>query len=86
MGLASSPSSSSFLRAGLWPACDADDLDVIKSYETSWHATRMARKLKSYQTSLGFYDFAIAVPSMKAALEAWGAEAIRSIRGSPRRG
>ena len=34
----------------------------------------MARKLKTYQTSLGFFDLAIAAPSMKAALEAWGAE------------
>jgi colicin import membrane protein len=34
----------------------------------------MARKLKTYQTSLGFFDPAIAAPSMKAALEAWGAE------------
>jgi colicin import membrane protein len=33
----------------------------------------VARKLKTYQTSLGFYDLAIAAPSMKAALEAWGA-------------
>ena len=33
----------------------------------------MARKLKSYWTSLGFYDLAIAAPSMKAALDAWGA-------------
>jgi hypothetical protein len=29
----------------------------------------MARKLKTYQTSLGFFDLAIAAPSMKAALE-----------------
>ena len=35
---------------------------------------RMARKLKTYQTSLGFFDQAIAAPSMKAALEAWGAD------------
>jgi colicin import membrane protein len=34
----------------------------------------MARKLKAYQTSLGFFDLAIAAPSMKAALDAWGAE------------
>src|SRR6202161_3589835 len=34
----------------------------------------MARKLKSYQTSLGFFEQAIAAPSMKAALEAWGAD------------
>jgi hypothetical protein len=33
----------------------------------------MPRKLKTYQTSQGFYDLAIAAPSMKAALEAWGA-------------
>lgn len=32
----------------------------------------MAKKLKTYQTSLGFFDLAIAAPSMKAALEAWG--------------
>jgi hypothetical protein len=35
---------------------------------------QMARKLKTYQTSLGFFDQAIAAPSMKAALEAWGAD------------
>jgi hypothetical protein len=34
----------------------------------------MARKLKTYQTSLGFFDLAIAAPSMKAALDAWGAD------------
>jgi hypothetical protein len=34
----------------------------------------MARKLKTYQTSLGFFDLAIAAPSMKAALRAWGSE------------
>lgn len=32
----------------------------------------MARKLKAYQTSLGFFDLAVAAPSMKAAAEAWG--------------
>jgi len=34
----------------------------------------MAKKLKTYKTSLGFLDLAIAAPSMKAALEAWGAD------------
>jgi hypothetical protein len=34
----------------------------------------MARKLRTFQTSLGFFDQAIAAPSMKAALEAWGAD------------
>jgi hypothetical protein len=34
----------------------------------------MARKLTAYQTSLGFFDLAIAAPSLKAALEAWGAD------------
>ena len=33
----------------------------------------MAGKLKTFQTSVGFYDLAIAAPSMKVALEAWGA-------------
>ena len=32
----------------------------------------MARKLKTFTTSIGFYDLAVAAPSMKAALEAWG--------------
>src|ERR1700731_2543908 len=34
----------------------------------------MAKKLKTYETSLGFFDLAIAAPSMKAALVAWGAD------------
>jgi hypothetical protein len=34
----------------------------------------MARKLKTYQTSVGFFDLAIAAPSRKAALQAWGLE------------
>lgn len=33
----------------------------------------MARKLKTFVTSIGFYDLAVAAPSMKAALESWGA-------------
>ena len=33
----------------------------------------MPRKLKTYQTSLGFYDLAVSAPLMKAALDAWGA-------------
>jgi len=32
----------------------------------------MARKLKTYVTNLGFFELALAAPSMKAALEAWG--------------
>jgi colicin import membrane protein len=32
----------------------------------------MARTLKTYQTSSGFFDLAVAAPSMKAAAEAWG--------------
>ena len=32
----------------------------------------MPRRLKTYRTSLGFFDLAIAAPSMKAAAEAWG--------------
>jgi colicin import membrane protein len=33
----------------------------------------MPRKLKTFTTSVGFFDLAISAPSMKAALEAWGA-------------
>lgn len=36
-------------------------------------SSKPSRKLKTYQTSLGFYDQAVAAPSMKAALDAWGA-------------
>lgn len=34
----------------------------------------MDRKLKTYQTSIGFFDLAVAAPSMKAALNIWGAD------------
>ena len=44
----------------------------------------MARKLKTYQTSLGFFDQAIAGPSMKAALEAWGADSNLFHQGAAR--
>jgi hypothetical protein len=44
----------------------------------------MARKLKVYQTSLGFFDQAIAAPSMKAALEAWGADSNLFHQGAAR--
>ncbi len=32
----------------------------------------MPKKLKAYVTNLGFFELAIAAPSMKAALDAWG--------------
>jgi colicin import membrane protein len=32
----------------------------------------MARRLKTYLTSSGFFDVAVAAPSMKAAADAWG--------------
>jgi colicin import membrane protein len=34
----------------------------------------MPRRLKTYQTSIGFFDLAIAAPSMKAAAQAWGSD------------
>jgi hypothetical protein len=34
----------------------------------------VTRKLKTYVTSAGFFDLAVAAPSMKAALEAWGSK------------
>src|ERR1700727_3085772 len=33
----------------------------------------MAKALRSYLTSIGFFDLAVTAPSMKAALTAWGA-------------
>lgn len=35
----------------------------------------MPRPLKAFTTTAGFFDLAVAAPSMKAALEAWGADA-----------
>ena len=32
----------------------------------------MVRQLKTFVTSLGFFEEAVAAPSMKAALDAWG--------------
>lgn len=43
-------------------------------FSESRQVARTAKTLKTYQTSLGFFDQAIAAPSMKAALEAWGAD------------
>jgi hypothetical protein len=51
-----------------WRRCDGWKLMRRKSRGD------MPKKLKTYQTSLGFYDQAVAAPSMKAALEAWGAK------------
>lgn len=47
-------------------------------------AKQPARKLKTFQTSLGFFDLAIAAPSMKAALEAWGARSNLFHQGAAR--
>jgi hypothetical protein len=47
----------------------------------------MARKLKTFQTSLGFYDLAVAAPSMKAALDESGGPTLAGssyARGEPR--
>jgi hypothetical protein len=46
----------------------------------------MAKKFKIYQTSLGFFDLAIAAPSMKAALEAWGADSNLFHQGAAKEG
>ncbi|MGY4368821.1 hypothetical protein ACVW1A_004886 [Bradyrhizobium sp. LB1.3] len=43
----------------------------------------MARRLNTYVTSLGFFQ-AIAAPSMKAALEAWGADSNLFHQGAAR--
>ena len=56
-------------RTGASPGPRGDMPKNLKSEATR----KPRRKLKTYQTSLGFYDQAVAAPSMKAALEAWGA-------------
>lgn len=56
-------------RTGASPGPRGDMPKNLKSEATR----KPQRKLKTYQTSLGFYDQAVAAPSMKAALEAWGA-------------
>jgi colicin import membrane protein len=42
--------------------------------ETAVRAATDGAELKTYQTSIGFFDLAVAAPSMKAALEIWGAD------------
>src|SRR3954454_5211131 len=49
------------------------DLGLSHTARSWYMSLSLARKLKTYQTSVGFFDLAIAAPSMKAALEAWGA-------------
>jgi hypothetical protein len=41
----------------------------------------MVRRLKTYQTSAGFFDLAVAAPSMRAAAEAWGSKTSEFKRG-----
>jgi hypothetical protein len=48
------------------------DLGLSHTARSWYMSLSLARKLKTYQTSVGFFDLAIAAPSMKAALEAWG--------------
>lgn len=45
----------------------------------------MPRKLKAFTTSAGFFDLAVAAPSMKAALAAWGADGDLFHQGFARR-
>src|SRR4029077_15834300 len=49
-------------------------ISITSRSNAAQESARMARKLNTYQTSLGFFDLAVAAPSMKAALEAWGAD------------
>jgi type IV secretory pathway VirB10-like protein len=46
---------------------------MAKEWLPDENAGAMARKLKTFTTSAGFFDLAVAAPSMKAAVEAWGA-------------
>jgi hypothetical protein len=55
-------------------SCSAAPWRATLTIDRGGRIRPMVRKLKTYQTSLGFFDLAIAAPSMKAALEAWGAD------------
>jgi colicin import membrane protein len=44
----------------------------------------MARRLKTYQTSSGFFDLAVAAPAMKAAGQAWGSRTNVFNQGFPK--
>src|SRR5262245_54475015 len=57
---------------------------LVESSTTEEIVGQMARKLKTYETSLGFFDPAIAAPSMKAALDAWGADSNLFHQGAAR--
>src|SRR6185369_14432595 len=67
------------VRGAISGAFDLFDENFQKSWSIGETIARhiertMPRKLKTYTTSAGFFDLAIAAPSMKAALEAWGSE------------
>jgi hypothetical protein len=57
---------------------------LVESAATEEIVRLMVRKLKTYETSLGFFDLAIAAPSMKAALDAWGADSNLFHQGAAR--
>ncbi len=44
----------------------------------------MPRRLKVFETHIGFYEMVVAAPSMKAAAEAWGASVILFRQGFAR--
>jgi colicin import membrane protein len=52
--------------------------------DESGGAETHSEKLKVYRTALGFFDQAIAAPSMKAALEAWGSNSNLFYQGAAR--
>jgi hypothetical protein len=63
------------MTAGLVPYIPAVfNIDPSLASTGRFREGQMARKLKTFVTSLGFFDQAIAAPSMKAALQAWGAD------------
>lgn len=55
-----------------WTTLDSTVSGHFDRIDRRRNGEQVARKLKTYTTSIGFYDLAIAAPSMKAALEAWG--------------
>lgn len=59
--------------------------DLEGALYTRWVSPRSHGE-KAYQTSLGFFDLVIVAPSMKAALDAWGADSNLFHQGATKKG
>lgn len=62
-----------FLLAGVAKVRGGNEVGGVSRAGVKWrYIVRMARALKTFRTTIGFFEVAVAAPSMKAALEIWG--------------